>query len=72
MNKYIWTLLLFDKAITPLLTEPLYNSFCQSLDLLSNIFHNDPEPHVETPLKEAILQSKTDPLIWLDHYSIKP
>jgi len=51
---------LLDKAVSFFVAKPLYCSFCHSIDLLSQIFHNNTKPKAATLAKEAILQSKAD------------
>jgi hypothetical protein len=61
MNKQVTTIFLFNKPKALLLTEPFYCSFCQSADLLSNIFNHVPKPAVATLAEETILQTKPTP-----------
>jgi len=46
VNKYIWTVFLFNKTISLFITKPLYDSLCQSPDLLLKTFYYGPKPQV--------------------------
>jgi len=43
MNEYVWTIFLFDEAVSSFLIEPFDDSFGQSFDLLKK-FTSGPKP----------------------------
>ncbi len=49
VNKYVLTVFLLNKTISFLITEPLYDPFCQNADLLLRIFVGGPDRQVSRP-----------------------